>query len=156
MDYPVSDIWNLKFVLGFYSSFSFQIPLDKKTVSLDRQLAIDGVFKGRGWMTLGSAGAGTVLQNNWIEFRWPLGHGILSLDFFFDAVAIKKDLTSLGSLSINDYYFSFGPGLRFSISQFPLRLLLANTFKSQNGKPVWGNGKGPDWKFVLSFNIPNL
>ena len=156
LDYPVSDIWNLKFVLGFYSSFSFQIPLDKKTVSLDRQLAIDGVFKGRGWMTLGSAGAGTVLQNNWIEFRWPLAHGILSFDFFFDAVAIKKDLTSLGSLSINDYYFSFGPGLRFSISQFPLRLLLANTFKSQNGKPVWGNGKGPDWKFVLSFNIPNL
>lgn len=156
LDYPVSDIWNLKFVLGFYSAFSFQVSLDKRPVSLDRQLAVDGVFKGRGWMNLGPVGAGTVLQNNWIEFRWPLAHGILSFDFFFDAVAVKKDLRSLGSLHINDYYFSFGPGLRFSIPQFPLRLLLANTFKSQNGRPVWGNGKGPDWRFVLSFNIPNL
>ena len=71
-------------------------------------------------------------------------------------IAVKQDLQDLKSLSINDYYFSFGPGLRFSIPQFPLRLMLANTFKSVNGKPVWGNGKGADWRFVLSFNIPNL
>ena len=156
LDYPVSEIWNLKFVLGFYSGFSFQIPLDKKTISFDRMLYIDGAFKGRGWIGMGTQGAGTVMQNNWIEFRWPLAHGILSFDFFFDAVAVKHNLQDLKSLSINDYYFSFGPGLRFSIPQFPLRLMFANTFRSVNGKPVWGNGKGADWKFVLSFNIPNL
>ena len=156
LDYPVSDIWNLKFVLAFYSDFSFQIPLEKKTITLDRMLYIDGAFKGRGWIGMGHTGAGTVMQNNWIEFRWPLAHGILSFDFFFDAIAVKKNLNDLKTLSINDYYFSFGPGLRFSIPQFPLRLLLANTFKSQNGKPVWSNGKKADWKFVLSFNIPNL
>ena len=105
---------------------------------------------------MGLQGAGTVMQNNWIEFRWPLAHGILSFDFFFDAVAVKNNLQDLKSLSINDYYFSFGPGLRFSIPQFPLRSMFANTFKSKNGKPVWGNGKGADWRFVLSFNIPNL
>ncbi|MGI5066590.1 outer membrane protein assembly factor BamA [Treponema putidum] len=156
LDYPVSDIWNLKFVLGFYSGFSFQVPLAQQSISFERMLYIDGSFKGRGWVGLGLQGAGTVMQNNWVEFRWPLAHGILSLDFFFDAVAVKKDLNDLKNLSINDYYFSFGPGLRFSIPQFPLRLLLANTFKSENGKPVWGNGKGADWRFVLSFNIPNL
>ena len=156
LDYPATDIWNLKFVLGFYSGFSFQIPLDKKPIGFDRMLYIDGAFKGRGWIGMGIQGAGTVMQNNWIEFRWPLAHGILSFDFFFDAVAVKKDLNDLKTLNINDYYFSFGPGLRFSIPQFPLRLLLANTFRSQDGKPVWGNGKKADWKFVLSFNIPNL
>ena len=156
LDYPVSDIWNLKFVLGFYSGFSFQIPLTKQPIGFDRMLYIDGAFKGRGWVGMGLQGTGTVMQNNWIEFRWPLAHGILSFDFFFDAVAVKKDLKDLKTLNINDYYFSFGPGLRFSIPQFPLRLLFANTFRSQDGKPVWGNGEKADWKFVLSFNIPNL
>lgn len=156
LDYPVSDIWNLKFVLGFYSGFSFQLPLEKKPISFDRLLYIDGAFKGRGWIGMGLQGTGTVMQNNWIEFRWPLAHGILSFDFFFDAIAVKNNLQDLKTLNINDYYFSFGPGLRFSIPQFPLRLMFANTFKSQNGKPVWANGKDADWRFVLSFNIPNL
>ena len=156
VDYPVSEIWNLKFVLAFYSGFSFQLPMPNSLISDSSRLAIDGMFTGRGWMTLGSAGKGNVLLNHWIEFRWPLAHGILSFDFFVDAAAIKKDVADLKTFSINDYYFSFGPGLRFVIPQFPLRLMFANTFKSQNGKPVWGNGKGADWRFVLSFNVPNL
>ena len=156
VDYPVSEIWNLKFVLAFYSGFSFQLPMPNSLISDSSRLAIDGMFTGRGWMTLGSAGKGNVLLNHWIEFRWPLAHGILSFDFFVDAAAIKKDVADLKTFSINDYYFSFGPGLRFVIPQLPLRLMFANTFKSQNGKPVWGNGKGADWRFVLSFNVPNL
>ena len=107
-------------------------------------------------MTLGSSGKGNVLLNHWVEFRWPLAHGILSFDFFADAAAVKKDLADLKTFKIDDYYFSFGPGLRFVIPQFPLRLMFANTFKAENGKLVWGNGKGADWRFVLSFNVPNL
>jgi len=156
LDYPVSEIWNLKFVLAFYTGFSFQLPMPNSVIGENSKLAIDGMFNGRGWLSLGSAGKGDVLLNHWMEFRWPLAHGILSFDFFVDSAAIKKNLTDLKTLSINDYYFSFGPGLRFVIPQFPLRLMFANTFKSQNGKPVWGNGKKADWRFVLSFNIPNL
>ena len=125
-------------------------------ISSTSKLLIDGMFVGRGWVGLGYAGKGDVQLNHWIEFRWPLAHGILSFDFFFDAAAVKKDIRDLRTLSINDYYFSFGPGLRFVIPQFPLRLMFANTFRSVNGKPVWGNGKNADWKFVLSFSIPNL
>ncbi|WP_253678104.1 BamA/TamA family outer membrane protein [Treponema sp. OMZ 788] len=44
LDYPVSEIWNLKFVLGFYSGFSFQVPLEKKPIGFDRLLYIDGAF----------------------------------------------------------------------------------------------------------------
>jgi hypothetical protein len=156
LDYPVSEIWNLKFVLAFYTGFSFQLPMPNSLIGDNSKLAIDGMFTGRGWMTLGSAGKGNVLLNHWVEFRWPLAHGILSFDFFADAAAIKKNVADLKTFKIDDYYFSFGPGLRFVIPQFPLRLMFANTFKAENGKLVWGNGKGADWRFVLSFNVPNL
>lgn len=153
LDYPVSEIWNLKFVLAFFSGFTFQVPTGKNPIGYKHQLTIDGVLNGRGWTNLNVIG--NVMQKNWIEFRWPLAHGILSFDFFFEAIALKKDLKDLKTLKIDDYYFSFGPGLRFSIPQFPLRLMFANTFKSVNWKPVWGNGKKADWKFVISFNIIN-
>jgi outer membrane protein insertion porin family len=52
-------------------------------------------------------------------------------------------------------YYSFGPGFRFSLPQFPLRMMLANTFQVLDGKVAWQNGKGPEWQFVLSFNITN-
>lgn len=156
LNYPVSDIWNLKFVLAFYSGFTFQVPTGKEPIGYANRLYIDGSFNGRGWLGVGASGTGNVMQSNWIEFRWPLAHNILSFDFFFDAIAVKPDLESLNTLSLNDYHFSFGPGLRFSIPQFPLRLMLANTFRSIDGKPVWSNGKGANWQFVLSFNIPNL
>ena len=152
----MSEIWNLKFVLAFYSGFSFQLPMPNSIISESSKLGIDGMFTGRGWMTLGGTGKGNVLLNHWVEFRWPLAHGILSFDFFLDSAAVKKNLADLKTLSINDYYFSFGPGLRFVIPQFPLRLMFANTFKAENGKMKWGNGKGADWRFVLSFSIPNL
>lgn len=156
LDYPVSEVWNLKFVLAFYSGFSFQLPMPNSNITELNKLTIDGMFNGRGWYTLGGYGRGNVMQSNWIEFRMPLAHGILSFDFFFDAIAVKHELKDLKSLHINDYFFSFGPGLRFTIPQFPLRLMFANTFRSDNGKPYWGNGRGADWRFVLSFNIPNL
>ena len=156
VNHPVSEIWNLKFVLAFYSGFSFQLPMPNSIISESSKLGIDGMFTGRGWMTLGGTGKGNVLLNHWVEFRWPLAHGILSFDFFLDSAAVKKNLADLKTLSINDYYFSFGPGLRFVIPQFPLRLMFANTFKAENGKMKWGNGKGADWRFVLSFSIPNL
>jgi len=156
LDYPVAENWHLKFVLAFYSGFSFQIPTVGNNISRLNKLTVDGMFNGRGWYNAGAGGQGDVMQNNWIEFRMPLAQGIISFDFFFEAIAIKEDLKSLSSLSINDYFFSFGPGVRFTLPQFPLRLMFANTFRSNKGKPYWGNGKGADWKFVLSFNIPNL
>ena len=156
LDHPVSEKWNLKFVLAFYSGFSFQVPTTPRQISRLNKLTIDGMFNGRGWYNASAKGQGDVMQSNWIEFRMPLAPGIISFDFFFDAIATKENLKTLSSLSINDYFFSFGPGVRFTLPQFPLRLMFANTFRSKNGKPYWGNGKGPDWKFVLSFNIPNL
>ena len=91
-----------------------------------------------------------------LEFRVPFVPGVIAGDWFLEGIAVKESVSDLSSLSLNDYYGSFGPSIRFSIPQFPLRLMLANTFRIQDGEFEWGNKVGPDWKFVLSFNISNL
>ena len=157
LDYPISDSWNLKFVLALYSGFAFQIPLPNSAISESNKLAVDGMFTGRGWLGLGPAGRGDFLLNHWIELRWPLWPGILALDLFADAAAIKPKLTDAKALTLNDYYFSFGPGLRILIPNFPLRLMVADTFKAKNGQIIWGDGsKKSSWQFVLSFTVLNL
>ena len=88
----------------------------------------------------------------------PLVPGALAFDFFFDAVLMQDSLATVSSTRIDDFFFSFGPGLRFSIPQFPLRLLFTNVFRVRDGNVVWGEdgrSNGPDWAFVLSFNMVN-
>lgn len=158
LDYPLTDVWNLKFVIAGYTGLSFLRPIASEPISDSTKLYIDGMFIGRGWSSLYSntAARGNMMINHWVELRMPLAPGVIAADFYLDAVAVKPEISDLSSLVLNDYYFSFGPGLRFSIPQFPLRLMFANTFRIQDGKFEWGNGEGPDWKFVLSFNISNL
>ncbi len=152
VDYPVTDVWSLKFVLGAYTGFSFLNPVGESVLGDSSKLYIDGMFNGRGWNSLYSTVRGQAMINHWLELRMPLAPGVLAADFYFDAAAVKDDLSAMSSLSLNDYYFSYGPSLRFSIPQFPLRLMFANTFRIQDGNYV----KDKDWQFVLSFNIPNL
>jgi len=149
--------WNLKFVLAGFSGLSFLLPVNGNIISDTNKLYVDGMFNGRGWTSLYSLASarGNVLLTHTVELRMPVAPGILSADFFFDAVAPKNNFSDLSTLSLNDYYFSYGPGLRFSIPQFPLRLMFANTFRIQDGKFQWGSSKGSDWQFVLSFNIQN-
>lgn len=158
LDVPLTDTWNLKIVLAGYSGISFQRPVGNNPISDTNKLYIDGMFIGRGWNNLytNTAVRGNLMINHWLELRVPLAPNVIAMDWYFDAVAIKPELQDISSLSLNDYYFSYGPSFRFLIPQFPLRLMLANTFRIQNGDFEWGNGKGPDWKFVLSFNIANL
>lgn len=156
LDYPLFDSWNIKFVLAGYSSLSFLIPAGDKEIGTTNKLYIDGMFTGRGWSTLYSSHRGQMILNHWLELRMPLAPGVIATDFFFEGIAVKDTIADITDISLNDYYFSFGPSLRFSIPQFPLRLMFANTFRIQDGKLEWSNGKGPDWKFVLSFNIANM
>lgn len=155
-DYPLTNVWNLKLVLAGYTGISFLRSVDGNEIGDTNKLYVDGMFVGRGWSSLYSTVRGNLEVNHWLELRVPLAPGVLSGDFYLDAVAIKNEPEDIGSLTLDDYYFSFGPSLRFSIPQFPLRLMFANTFRVQDGKFEWGNGVGPDWKFVLSFNIANL
>ena len=92
------------------------------------------------------------MWSSYLELRMPIATGIFALDFFADAVAVKETPQDLfTNLSLNDFYFSFGPGMRFSLPQFPLRLLLANTFKIEDNNIKWDE----KWAFTLSFTISN-
>jgi len=156
VDYPLFDTWNLKFVLAGYSALTFLVPAGDREIGAANKLYIDGMFTGRGWNSLYSSHRGQLMVNHWLELRMPIAPGVIAADFFFEAIAVKDTITDITDLSLDDYYFSFGPSLRFSIPQFPLRLMFVNTFTVPDGKLEWSNGTGPDWKFVLSFNIANM
>lgn len=154
-DIPIADgYWNFKGVLAAYSGFSgiFQVP--GSLFGESSKVYIDGMFNGRGWTDIydKAEGKGKAMWSNKLELRIPIFQGVIGLDAFFDAVAVKSTVTEMfTNLSLEDFHYSFGPGLRFLVPQFPLHLLFANTFKIQDGNVVWKD----KWKFVLSFNMTN-
>jgi outer membrane protein insertion porin family len=151
-DLPVTEKWNWKMVLAAYSGMTLQFPAPNSTVGRTSQLYIDGMFNARGWTSIYNSVRGRAMWSNYLELRMPVVRGVLALDGFLDAAAVKNSPGAMFSdLSVNDFYFSTGPGIRFSIQQFPLRLLFANTFRHNDDGWYWNN----KWKFVLSFNIVN-
>ena len=93
------------------------------------------------------------MWSSYLELRMPIVPGVIALDWFGDAAVVKDTPHALfNDLSVQDFYFSTGPGLRFSIPQFPLRLLFANTFRVNENDNI---ERYKNWKFVLSFNITN-
>lgn len=148
---PVTEKWNFKLVLAGYTGLSMQFPAPNTAIGESSRLYIDGMFNGRGWTNIYNKNRGKALWNSNIELRMPIVPGVLALDGWADAAVITKEVYNLQHIGVEDFYFSLGPGLRFTIPQFPLRLLFANTFRVEDGSVNWNN----TWKFVLSFNITN-
>ena len=162
LNLPVTDAWSLKFVFMEYAGLSLLFPPQESMLGETSMLYIDGMFNGRGWMYYAYNYRGKAMFSNIMEIRMPIMPGLLAFDFFFDTVLIKQNQGDLFSnVTIDDFLFSFGPGLRFSMPQFPLRLLFSFAFKSENGEVKWLNSSGmlnatsPQPVFVLSFNLPN-
>ena len=111
------------------------------------------MFNGRGWSSMEVFNhKGNAMWSNSLELRMPIATGIFALDFFADAVAVKENPVDLfTNLTLDDFYFSFGPGMRFSLPQFPIRLMLGNTFKFNDNKFEWDK----KWQFFVSFNLAN-
>ena len=153
LHFPITESWNFKLVLMGYSGLSLQFPLPGTGIGDSSRLYIDGMFNGRGWTNIYNKHRGKALWSNIVELRMPVVPGIIALDLFGDAAAIKEEPNQIfEDLSLSDFYFSVGPGIRFTIPQFPLRLLFANTFRFDDARKVhWDR----NWKFVLSFNITN-
>ena len=149
---PVTETWDFKLIFMAYSGLSMQFPKPGTGIGDSSRLYIDGMFNARGWTSIYNKVRGKAMWSNIIELRVPVVPGILALDFFGDAAVITREPYQLQNITLSDFYCSTGPGIRFSIPQFPLRLLFANTFKFDEDKNVkWDR----NWKFVLSFNIPN-
>lgn len=152
LDRPVSETWNFRLILMGYTGLSFLVPAPNCQISSNNKLYIDGMFNGRGWSGL-FKNRGQAMWNSYLELRMPIAIGIFGVDFFADAVALKDNIGDMFTgLKLEDFRFSFGPGLRFALQQFPIRLLLANTFKfNSNGNFEWDK----KWQFTLSFTIAN-
>ena len=149
---PITESWDFKLIFMAYSGLSMQFPKPGTGIGDSSRLYIDGMFNGRGWTSIYNKVRGKALWSNIVELRMPLIPGILSLDYFGDAAVITKEPYMLQDVSLQDFYCSTGPGIRFTIPQFPLRLLFANTFRFDENKNIaWDK----HWKFVLSFNITN-
>ncbi len=152
---PINDNWTFKLIFAAISKFSFVAPY-KNRIGNSSLLAVDGMFTGRGWDTA-YANKGKVMWANNLELRIPVVPNIIAADLFFDTAVVRSSMKEMFStLSWNNVYFSFGPGVRSLMQQLPLRVMLANTFKFENGNFRWGNADNkPDWKVVLSFNLVN-
>ncbi|WP_257225367.1 outer membrane protein assembly factor BamA [Treponema parvum] len=150
---PVTETWSWKMVLAGYSGLTMQVPAYNSFVSRTSQLYIDGMFTGRGWTNIYNSLRGRALWTSYLELRMPVVRGVLAVDGFLDAAVVKESPYELfNDFNINDFYFSTGPGLRFSIQQFPLRLLFASKFRHNDERGFYWDDI---WRFVLSFNIIN-
>ena len=150
---------SLKGIFAFYTDLTMLFPIGDSVISDSNKPSIDGMFTGRGWAELyrSAETKGKILWNTQIEFRIPIVSGVVGVDFFHDAVVVKPEVNQLfNDLSIDDFYFSMGPGIRFLMQQFPLHLLFTWRYQVKDGKVLWGGQQGYNpYQFVISFNIVN-
>jgi len=165
LDKPITESWNLKFVLAGYSGISFEFPVGDRALKSSNLLYIDGMYNGRGWNIYSSSeGRGKAMWNNSVELRMPVIPNILAVDFFADASMIKQTPQEFFTDMVNpdNWYFSFGPDARLCIQQFPVRLMWAEKFKITSNGVVWCDDTGAKaesfWKagsIVFSINVTN-
>ena len=150
LDIPVSEKWSFKLILAEYTGISTVIP--RSEISEGNNLYLDGMLNGRGWTDAYRATKGMFMLSNRLELRVPLVPGVLGVDGFWDAAAVKPRIADASSLKVEDFYFSYGPGIRFLIPQLPLHLMFAWRYRMVDGKPKFAD---VPFQFVLSFNIVN-
>ena len=150
-DIPVSETWSFKWVLAAYTGFSAIIPVENG-INSNNSIYIDGMLNGRGWSDVYKTASGLAMLSNRLELRMPVIPGILGIDGFWDAAAVKHRVQDVDSFKIEDFFFSYGPGIRFLIPQLPLHLMFAWRYRIVDGKAEFAD---QPFNFVLSFNIVN-
>ena len=153
VDVPISDKANFKLILAAHSALSLMFPQfgQDEVVATDTDMIyVDGMNVARGW-PLAKEKLG--LWENRLELRVPIAEQFLWSTFFFDAAVPWDKLSEIGSTSIDDFLFSLGAGLRFTIPQFPIRLYFTQRFKTENGRLVWQKGSLPLAGMNLDFVI---
>ncbi|MBN1412468.1 MAG: outer membrane protein assembly factor BamA [Spirochaetales bacterium] len=154
---PVTDDWDFQTVFAFHSGLSFIFPsFTGNLIATEKEkLYIDGMNTARGWPIEREKEA--LLDFN-VELRNPLSRQFLWLIWFFDAAAAFQQRENFEKINLNDFYFSFGLGLRLTIPGLPLRMYFAQRFKYTDGVLDWMTGDfsmGPlNLKFVLAIQMP--
>jgi outer membrane protein insertion porin family len=154
---PIGEKFKLEMVLAAHSELSFILPQLNGDLQLTPKdtLVIDGMTVGRGWDYMYDFRS---MWSNSLELRIPIAKQFLWWTWFFDAVGAWALPGDIAGMSIEDFYFSYGGGLRFTIPGLPIRLYLAQAFKVVDGKIENQTGDIPlgplELKFVISITVP--
>ncbi|MDA3938519.1 MAG: outer membrane protein assembly factor BamA, partial [Spirochaetia bacterium] len=150
IDVPVSDNYAFKTVLAVHTSFSAMLKqyyYDDANgwdwninATTGDMLYTDGMNIARGWRFKQD---GEAMWDNWIELRMPIAENVLWGDLFFSGTGFWTELSEADITKndfIDDFYFSFGGGIRFTIPGLPIGLYLTKRFKINNGVIDWEQG----------------
>ena len=75
-------------------------------------------------------------------------------DFFLSGTAMYPTTSDLKAVSLDDFLFSTGGGIRLTIPGLPIGLYLVKRFQFNNGQVDWqaGNTGLAGLDFVIAFN----
>jgi len=153
LNLPVTNSWSLKMVFAAHSALSFILPqfgMDEPVTVPTDLLYIDGMTVARGWPLMKERKA---LWDNRLELRLPISEQFLWWTFFLDGATAWYEIADMKHTVLDDFFFSLGGGIRFTIPQFPIRLYLAQRFRFDNGKLQWVEGGLPFLGMKLDFVI---
>ena len=153
VDIPAFENWNFKLVLAAHSSWSFIFPQfwREDVIAITNDLLyVDGWNIARGWPLERDLKA---LWDNRLELRMPIAEQLLWWVFFLDGIVAAPEIADLKGMTLDDFRFSVGGGLRFTIPQFPIRLYLAKRFRILDGKIVPEVGDLPFFGTTVEFVI---
>ncbi len=137
LDIPVSEKYTFKTILALHTAYSVIFPQyyyskDDNTwksgvqATTNDLLYTDGMTIARGWSPMQD---GEVLWDNWLELRMPVAEKILWSDIFFSGTGFWNDRKDAAAMSLSDFKFSMGAGVRFIIPGLPIGLYLTKRFK---------------------------
>lgn len=164
-DVPLTETGNLTGVLALNSSISFILPQWAKgedgwewltNITSQELLYIDGMTMARGWSRIYDQ---KVLWDSWVELRMPIVKQYVWWDWYFSGTGSWRETNLFSNLTINDFLFGFGGGVRLTIPGFPIGLYFTKRFKFVNNQIEWQTGNifaddtqtGSGIDFVISF-----
>ena len=153
---PVLENWNFKVVAAAHSALSLILPQFGNLFKTDFTdlLYIDGMNVARGWTSgYTPISYGKALWDNRFELRLPISEQFLWGVLFCDAASLWEEVQDMSSMKIDDFFFSIGTGLRFTIPQFPIRLYFSKGFQIKNGGISWKPGDLALGNFTFDFVI---
>lgn len=136
----------IKGVLSLKSSLSMMLPQFYNNdgtwewglgATQSEKLYIDGMNVARGKTPVYNL---DYIWDNVIEFSMPISENLLWGEIYTSATGYVSDLSDVPSMSIDNYYFSTGAGIRLAIPGFPLGLYLTKNFYFEDSTFHWEGG----------------
>ncbi len=156
LDIPVSETYTFKTILALHTAYSVILPqyyfstesnswIKGIQATTNDLLYTDGMTIARGWPFLQD---GEAMWDNWAELRMPIAQKVLWSDIFFSGTGFWNRWEDVSSMSIKDFMFSMGAGIRFIIPGLPIGLYLTKRFQFDENNNI-------DWQAGTLFKDPN-